>query len=77
MAKLHSASSSVNIVPGVCSRGSRGGGWGRGLRDSSGGAWTRHWLIASWLWSAKRMWGALEVLVRSASHSMCESCLHI
>jgi hypothetical protein len=30
MAKLHSASSSVNIVPGVCSRGSRGGGLGEG-----------------------------------------------
>jgi hypothetical protein len=33
-----------------------------GLWDSSGGAQARQWLIASWLWSAGRVWAAFEVL---------------
>ena len=60
----------------VCSRGSRGGGGfggggcgtapaaaeGRGLGSGS---------IASWLWSADRVWGALEVLAeRSAQPTL-------
>jgi len=49
-------------------RGVRGGG---GLRDSSGGAWARKRLIASWLWSAERVRGASEVLgERSASRAL-------
>jgi hypothetical protein len=46
----------------ICSRSSReGGGFGgaRGLRDSSGGArGLGSGSIASWLWSAERVWGA-------------------
>ena len=52
----------------ICSRSSRGGGGfeaaaeGRGLGSGS---------IASWLWSADRVWGALEVLAeRSAQPSL-------
>jgi hypothetical protein len=51
-------------------QGGRGVG-GRGLRDSSGGAWARQRLIVSWLWSAERVRGALKVLAeRSAQLSL-------
>ena len=45
--------------------------WGRGLRDSSRGAWAKQRLIASWIWSADHVQGALEMLAeRSAQPSL-------
>ena len=56
----------------ICSRGSRGeGGSGRGLRDSSRGAWARQRLNCELALEAERVRGALEVLAeRSAQPSL-------
>jgi hypothetical protein len=60
MAKSHLARSSDSNFQSW-QQGGRGAR-GRGLRDSRRGAWARQRLIASWLWSAEHVRGALECL---------------
>ena len=57
----------------ICSRGSKGGGGfgGGGCRTAAEGRGLGSGSIASWLWSAERVRGALEVLAeRSAQSSL-------